>query len=301
MAGFLDSVKNGYDSVKDGLFGLIGQGIQMSYDSRQADKEREWNEQMMDKQNDWSLNMWNMTNEYNSPSSQKQRLLDAGLNPLYYGLDGSSANGLESAQALGYQRASMAGMPNPIESALQASLLNAQIENVRADTGLKTNQSSTEVAKKEQIVTETQKAKQAIENMIAEKELTDEQTNELRKTISWIDRLNEAAISSSDAQTKFTQTQEKRMQELIPKELMKADADIREINKAIEQMDANIKKMAAETELTYEDIYWYTATHMSAGVLGSGISVQNISMAIEQFLQDHPKLNRFVNGSRARE
>lgn len=301
MAGFLESVKNGYDNVKDGLFGLIGQGIQMAHESNEANKERKWNEQMMDKQNDWSLNMWNMTNEYNDPSAQKQRLLDAGLNPLYYGLDGSSANGLESAQALGYQRASMAGMPNPIESALQASLLNAQIENVRADTGLKTNQSSTEVAKKEQIVTETQKAKQAIENMIAEKELTDEQTNELRKTISWIDRLNEAAISSSDAQTKFTQTQEKRMQELIPKELMKADADIREINKAIEQMDANIKKMAAETELTYEDIYWYTATHMSAGVLGSGISVQNISMAIEQFLQDHPKLNKFVNGSRARE
>lgn len=294
MAGVLDSVKNG-------VLGLVGQGIQMAYDSRQADKERKWNEQMLDKQNDWSLNMWNMTNEYNSPSAQKERLLDAGLNPLYYGLDGSSANGLESSQALGYQRASMAGMSNPIESALQASLLNAQIENVRADTGLKTNQSSTEVAKKEQIVTETQKAKQAIENMIAEKELTDEQTNELRKTISWIDRLNEAAISSSDAQTKFTQTQERRMQELIPKELMKADADIREINKAIEQMDANIKKMAAETELTYEDIYWYTATHMSAGVLGSGISVQNISMAVEQFLQDHPKLNRFVNGSRARE
>lgn len=294
MAGVLDSVKNG-------VLGLVGQGIQMAYESNEANKERKWNEQMMDKQNDWSLNMWNMTNEYNSPSSQKQRLLDAGLNPLYYGLDGSSANGLESAQSLGYQRASMAGMPNPIESALQASLLNAQIANVRADTGLKTNQSSTEVAKKEQIVTETQKAKQAIENMIAEKELTDEQTNELRKTISWIDRLNEAAISSSDAQTKFTQTQEKRMRELIPKELMKADADIREINKAIEQMDANIKKMAAETELTYEDIYWYTATHMSAGVLGSGISVQNISMAIEQFLQDHPKLNKFVNGSRARE
>lgn len=94
---------------------------------------------MMDKQNAWSLGMWNRTNQYNSPVAQKQRLLDAGLNPLYYGLDGSSANGLESAQALGYQQAGI-----NVENPLQGALLQAQIENVQANTN-KTNSERTAI------------------------------------------------------------------------------------------------------------------------------------------------------------
>ena len=90
---------------------------------------------MMDKQNQWSLDMWNRTNEYNSPAAQIARLREAGLNPLYYGLDGTSANGLESAQALGYDRASMAGMTNPVQGALDSLVKLAQekltLANVR--------------------------------------------------------------------------------------------------------------------------------------------------------------------------
>lgn len=114
--------------------GALGSVVNMAYDAYQQNKQREWNEYMQDKQNAWNLDMWNKTNEYNSPAAQVQRMRDAGLNPLYYGLDGSSANGLESAQALGYERASAKGMENPISAGMDATLKSAQIAQVQAAT-----------------------------------------------------------------------------------------------------------------------------------------------------------------------
>ena len=36
--------------------------------------------------------MWQREQTYNSPENQVQRLRDAGLNPLFYGLDGNSTS-----------------------------------------------------------------------------------------------------------------------------------------------------------------------------------------------------------------
>lgn len=244
-----------------------------------SQNQRMWNEDMMRLQHQWDLEMWNKTNEYNKPVNQIKRMQEAGLNPLYYGLDGSSAQGLQNAQPLGYQIPNMSAFQNPSIVGLQAEQARANIENTRADTALKSNQTESEIARKEQIMAETDKVRQSIENMIAEKELTTEQVNELRKAISWMDRLNSVAVASASAQTSFTKEQEARMKALVPKELLKTDAEISEINKGMEEMDTRIKKMVKETELTEEDIYWYTLTHMDSGILGTGFSVKNIATA----------------------
>ena len=115
---------------------------QQSYvegEKEEAEKQRLWTDQMMDKQNAWSLQQWNMTNEYNSPSAQVQRLRDAGLNPLFYGLDGSSANSFQSAEPLGYERASLRGLTNP-SVGLDASLRSAQVSSIELDNELKKKQ-----------------------------------------------------------------------------------------------------------------------------------------------------------------
>lgn len=44
-------------------------------------KNREWQEQMADKQNKLNLEQWHRENEYNSPSAQMARYIEAGLNP----------------------------------------------------------------------------------------------------------------------------------------------------------------------------------------------------------------------------
>lgn len=129
------SVPNPYISgIVSGAGSIISTGIQAYVNKKEAARQREWNEQMMDKQNQWSLDMWNRTNEYNSPSAQVQRLRDAGLNPLYYGLDGSSANGFESAQPLGYERAQLDNVQNPFAAGMAAAVQSAQVSNIQAQT-----------------------------------------------------------------------------------------------------------------------------------------------------------------------
>lgn len=132
-------------SLVSGAGSLLSTVVQAAFNKKEADAQRQWNEDMMDKQNAWSLDMWNKTNEYNTPESQVNRLRDAGLNPLYYGLDGSSANGLESAQPLGYDRANMSNMDNPLATGVQTfmqsqalnkelELKNAQIDKLKEET-----------------------------------------------------------------------------------------------------------------------------------------------------------------------
>ena len=114
-----NSAVNAYNSSMSGLTQTIDNLNRAEANKQAATEQMEWTERMMDKQNEWSLNMWNKTNEYNSPSAQFQRLKDAGLNPLYYGLDGSSAQAFQSAQPLSYERANIENRPNPIEVASQ--------------------------------------------------------------------------------------------------------------------------------------------------------------------------------------
>lgn len=136
---FLSAV-NPYAGLINGGLSMIGNLLNRGAERKEAQRERDWNEAMMDKQNAWSLEQWNRTNEYNSPAEQVKRMREAGLNPMYYGLDGSSANAFQSAQALGYSRASLGSMENPFEAGIQGmmasknlQLAQTQIEKTEAE------------------------------------------------------------------------------------------------------------------------------------------------------------------------
>ena len=69
--------------------------LQITEQTNQANKEiaqmsNEYNQQMLERQIEQEWDMWDAQNEYNSASSQRQRLEDAGLNP-YMMMDGGSA------------------------------------------------------------------------------------------------------------------------------------------------------------------------------------------------------------------
>lgn len=104
------------------------------WQEEQAAIQREYSTEMMNAQNVWNMEMWQRENEYNSPAAQVQRLRDAGLNPLFYGLDGSSANALESAQPLGYERAESNFQTNPLSAGFAAAAQAAQVANIQAQT-----------------------------------------------------------------------------------------------------------------------------------------------------------------------
>lgn len=76
-----------------------------------------YNYLLASKQNDWNIEQWNRENAYNTPSAQRQRLLDAGLNPnlMLDGGDAGNARGLDSAD---YANAQPTTMQNPAQEKL---------------------------------------------------------------------------------------------------------------------------------------------------------------------------------------
>lgn len=105
------------------------------WQEEQSAIQRQWSETMADKQNAWNYEMWLKEQDYNSPENQVQRLRDAGLNPLFYGLDGNSASQAQmAAQPLGYERASQYAVGNPVEALNAGAVTAAQVANIQAMT-----------------------------------------------------------------------------------------------------------------------------------------------------------------------
>lgn len=98
-----------------------------------ARETNELNQQINDSQLQYNWDMWHAQNEYNNPAAQRQRLVDAGLNPIYYGLDGNSAASGNSFTPIAAQQASPT-IPQNYDAFGDAALRFAQIRNMDADT-----------------------------------------------------------------------------------------------------------------------------------------------------------------------
>lgn len=141
-------IANAAAGAASGILGMAFGGIN---DERQLRQQKELqkqqiegNKQMMDYSQTKQLDMWNKTNS----EAQMKHLKAAGLNPgLMYGMSGpgggttgspsGSVDGGKAADAASTQNAatSMAGMG--MQMAAQTQLLQAQKENVEADTANK--------------------------------------------------------------------------------------------------------------------------------------------------------------------
>lgn len=109
-----------------------------AWQEQQSTIQREWSEAQADKQNAWNYEMWLKEQEYNSPEFQVERMRAAGLNPLFYGLDGNSVGQAQAAaQPLGYDRASQYAIANPVGSAQDAAMKAAQVSSIYLDNELK--------------------------------------------------------------------------------------------------------------------------------------------------------------------
>lgn len=90
-----------------------------------------------------NLEMWNRQNEYNLPSAQRQRLLDAGLNPaLMYGSGhisntAADAPSYDAPHLSAYTNFGDFGASGAINAYLSASKNVAEIDNIEEDTNVK--------------------------------------------------------------------------------------------------------------------------------------------------------------------
>lgn len=268
----------GSDILSAGL-SLIGQKKQRDWEEEQAAIERQWNEKMLDKQNQFSLDMWNRTNAYNDPSAQYERLKNAGVNPLYYNLDGTgngsamqSSNILSSSRPTGVMNGLTAAAPYLGNVAKDI----AEIQNKRADTAKKNNENLTETQRRENMLTENEHLKTDIELKKSQKGLTDSQKANLDKATSWIDRLNTAAVGYQEAQTKVSEATAKRIETLLEGEKLLQAKTIEDFDHRWAKISAEIGKIADERNLLKEDLENYALNHLSNGFMGTGMSVQNL-------------------------
>ena len=207
-------------AVGSGIIGAVSGAIQNNanrhFEAEQSALQRDWNERMMDKQNAWNLEQWSREMEYNSPAAQVQRMRDAGLNPLYYGLDGNGVTSApSSAQALGYERASLPNQVNPFAMGLDAAAKVAQISNIQANTAKTNNENLTETQRRENMLTENLKLSQELKNLAAQQGLTEAQTKQVNKALEWVDRMNEAILSEKQASAALNESQKNRIDSLL--------------------------------------------------------------------------------------
>ena len=108
----------------------------------------EFNAAEAEKARQFQLDMWNRENEYNSASSQRQRLSEAGLNP-YLMMNGGNAGVASSsgpsspasaAPPLSMQRQDFSGLSSTLSSALQISNqtkeTNANVQSLQSQKSL---------------------------------------------------------------------------------------------------------------------------------------------------------------------
>lgn len=246
------------------------------FNREEAEKQRLWSEKMYNEQNAWNYEMWLKQNEYNSPEAQVQRMRDAGLNPLFYGLDGSSAGDLSAAQPLAYERAQVGNQANPLGSFDDAALKVAQIGNIIADTAKKGQETQSEVYRRQQIQAQIENIKQENKNLLAQEGLTKSQKEQIDRNNAWLDRLNEAIVAEREANAALNKSQKNRIDELLEGEKILQAKSAEDFEHKWKKIKAEIGKIAKETGILDKDIENYALNHANNGFMGTGLSLNNL-------------------------
>lgn len=217
---------------------------------RLAQMNNEWSERMMQKQMDYNTDMWNKMNEYNDPSNQVARLKKAGINP---------ALALSNITTGSASSASSPSLPSPSQAAVQPSrfdfngigqslqnayLLQAQIEQMNAETRLIGNQADWYSAKAQSDLAE---AYERTKNLKL-KNTFEDATMSVRKNQVSADYYNALRYGQSLEQNIYNAA---RQGILMDKQIAKYDA---ETNARIADLVASATLKMAQGQLSKEQL-----------------------------------------------
>lgn len=176
-------ITGGLSAIGSGIAGLFGKKSQSSSNKANialAEKQNEYNLQLQ--QNEFrqnqqqseleyqrNLELWHLQQEYNTPSAQMQRYLDAGLNPnLIYGTGSASAGNAGSVPSYTAARYSA---PRAERATVSPSTFDAhQMISVATQLALQSAQTDSIRAQADFTKQETQNKK--IDNLIKAEQLT---------------------------------------------------------------------------------------------------------------------------------
>lgn len=187
---------------------------QNKLDRRQQEKMYKW-------QRDDARADWNTQNAYNDPSQQMERLRQAGLSPhLVYG-KGADTTAMAVKSYNGDAPNQTAPERNQIQpnhamqTAMQVALLQAQTDNVNADTILKGQEGHVKDATVASLLQNTSMSK-----------IQQEQIERLKEAV--LNQAN-ANVNKTEADTKYTTDQNRRSEEMQAKNLLKITQEIQNL------------------------------------------------------------------------
>lgn len=124
-------------SAFDGAVGAAQQHFQNEYNSREAEKNRNFQREERLQAQEYNTEMWNKTNEYNSIGAQLERAKEAGVSPnAIIGQGGNMAFSGPTSSPMSGNAASSVGMFNSNIMANAADIAKADAErrNIESDT-----------------------------------------------------------------------------------------------------------------------------------------------------------------------
>ncbi len=210
--------------------------FEMAFNAEQAALNRQF-----------QVDMWNANNQYNSPQSQLQRLMYAGVNPNMMFGNGYNAVG---ASAPG---GSQASSPGSIANGLllhrsQIANLMAQVRKTNSETSL--NEQSygwnqmTEKQRYDALVNSNEESRKRIDKLISDKDIQE-------KAFAWAVKLNEEDLKIKFEQANVLRTQWMSNLKSIEKtdqEIIESQARVDLIGKQAEGQDIQNKIATIEKE-----------------------------------------------------
>lgn len=201
-------------------------------------------------QNAWNEEMWNKQNEYNTYSNQLQRWTDAGLNANAFAGESSNAQELTSANLANQQADTNTGNilaqggQNVANSLLQSQLQAQQYDIAKRNLELEGRQVAVQEKlagiKKEETDSFIKLNDQKIDNLVAEKKLTEEQAEKVKtenaKAQKEIDLMNETIEAAKMANQITKETKE---------------AVVKKSWQDLQKGNAEIAALVAQKDLTY--------------------------------------------------
>lgn len=258
-------------SLLGGLLGNKSQSQmidkQIAAQKEENQKNRDYNLMLAQQQNAWNQEQWERENDYNTPEAQMERLKQAGLNPdLAYGGQNVAASSPMMTSGAPSNPTDMSALGQKptvgqaVQTALRDSMIGAQIENIKADTKKKLNESD--------IFASDAKFRDALNQGKLELNNSTISLNSSNISINEEQSLEiKAKVRNIDQQTTNLVAEYDKIRSTIRN--LDSDTALRDLHRVIdsEKAKAEIERMAAATALDFAQAK-EIATLLSAKLLG---------------------------------
>lgn len=233
------------------LIGLHQAKKDREFNAREAQKNRDFQRDERLAAQEWELDMWNLANDYNDIGSQVDRARLAGVNPAsIVGGDykPAQADTLSTTPQSGSMASTSAG--GAVGSAIASSWPNIGNSFAQGVKGLVDAKATDEMLayNKKHLNSVVQHNLASVQKMAHDNGLTDATAEQILKSISWMDGLNDAEIKLKSAQATKLYNENFEIYQSILESRNRMKNDDARVDIERDVADANVANINAQTD-----------------------------------------------------